>query len=265
MVGRFRAALVGGTAHKRYLEALGFCAERVFLGYDVVDNDYFRAQSDAARRDAAAVRARFQLPEAYFLASARLVPTKNLLGLIDAYQIYVAKVGAAAWNLVVLGDGPERENLEAKVGQMRLSGRVQFPGFKQYPELPAYYGLAQALVHVSRAEPWGLVVNEAMAAGLPVVVSSACGCAADLVHDGKNGFLVDATKIESVADRLLLIASNRVDLDRMGRASRRIIENWSPLRFVSGAADAIHAALGGDPASASPVARMALSVVGRAL
>ena len=76
---------------------------------------------------------------------------------------------------------------------------VLLPGFKQYPELPLYYGLAGAFVLPSLTEPWGLVVNEAMAAGLPVVVSDRCGCASDLVRPGENGFAFDPCDIEQLA------------------------------------------------------------------
>src|SRR5206468_501416 len=101
------------------------------------------------------------------------------------YARYRMAAGPGAWSLVVLGDGVLRGDLEQLRTELNLGDHVLFPGFKQYDELPAYYGLATAFIHASMVEPWGLVVNEAMAAGLPVLVSARCGCAWDLVEEGR--------------------------------------------------------------------------------
>ena len=88
-----------------------------------------------------------------------------------------------------------------------LAGDVILAGFKQYDELPAYYGLASAFVHASTTEQWGLVVNEAMASGLPVLVSDRCGCAPDLVEDGVNGFTFDPYDVEALAGLMQRVAA----------------------------------------------------------
>src|SRR5207244_4064698 len=102
---------------------------------------------------------------------------KNLPRLLEAFAGYRRLAGDAAWELVLLGDGPLRPELVALLKDLELDGHVLLPGFKQYDELPAYYGLAGAFIHASTTEQWGLVVNEAMASGLPVLVSDRCGCA----------------------------------------------------------------------------------------
>jgi glycosyltransferase involved in cell wall biosynthesis len=241
IVGNFSAALVGGGAHARYLETLGFAAERVFRGYDAVDNAYFTAASDKARHEATAVRSRRGLPNAYFLASGRFIAIKNFERLIEAYAAYRASAGEGAWDLVILGDGELRPALEAKVRGLGLSEAVHLPGFKQYEDLPEYYALAGAFVHVSTVEPWGLVVNEAMASGLPVIVSDRCGCAEDLVRDGENGWRVPALDTAAIATRLADIAA--ADHPALGRASRAIVERFSPAAFASGLAGALEVAL----------------------
>jgi 1,2-diacylglycerol 3-alpha-glucosyltransferase len=93
-----------------------------------------------------------------------------------------------ARDLVVCGDGDLRPRLHALARELGLEQRVHWPGFVQYPDLPVYYALADAFILASTIEPWGLVVNEAMACGLPVLVSDRCGCAPDLVPEGQNGF-----------------------------------------------------------------------------
>ncbi|MBM4147419.1 MAG: glycosyltransferase [Lentisphaerae bacterium] len=232
LVKSFQAALVAGKPHRDYLAELGFASERVFDGYDVVDNRHFREGAAAARRSGEAVRADLGAPRQYFLASGRFVPKKNAIAVVDAYSRYVAAAGESAWDLVMLGDGPLRSRIEKHVAGLGLGGRVVFPGFRQYDELPAWYALAGAFVHASLVEQWGLVVNEAMAAGLPVLVSNRCGCAADLVWDGINGFVFDPTSVPEMAGAMLRVAGGAVDGAAMAEAGLGIIGRWTTERFA---------------------------------
>jgi len=239
------AGLAGGTPHEKYLVQLGLEPERVFSGYDVVDNDYFRQQTDAARADAPNLRQKFGLPEKYFLASARFVGKKNLLCLLQAYARYreLAQSKNDRWSFVLLGDGPLKPDLKQLVADLKLDGCVQMPGFKQYHELPVYFGLAGAFVHASTTEQWGLVVNEAMASGLPVLVSNRCGCAADLVSAGVNGFQFDPGKTDELAELLRKISAPDFPLANFRAASRKIVSVWGPERFATGLRDAVAVAL----------------------
>ncbi len=251
LVHGFAAALVGGRNHAQYLVALGMAAERINLGYDAVDNAYFSQRSEAVRGEAAgpagdAVRARWDLPQHYFLASARFIEKKNLGRLLAAFARYRAlavPAPAPVWDLVLLGDGPLRPELERQLAELGLQGAVRLPGFKQYPELPAYYGLARAFVHASTTEEWGLVVNEAMASGLPVLVSHRCGCTADLVQAHRNGFTFDPGAVEELAQLMLRLASlPSQKLAAMGAASREIVAQWGPERFAQGLRRAVEMA-----------------------
>jgi glycosyltransferase involved in cell wall biosynthesis len=250
---RFAAALVGGRSHAAYLERLGVSAERIFPGYDAVDNRYFARESAAARSARAEVRNRLGLPERFFLASSRFIAKKNLPRLLRAYASYLSQSQAAdgepkAWDLVILGDGPLRHELESLRDQLGLRGRVLLPGFRQYPLLPAYYGLAGAFVHASTTEQWGLVVNEAMASGLPVLVSDRCGCAAELVEDGINGWTFDPTDEDELAALMLRVAELPEDRRAaMGVAGQRTIAHWGPERFAEGLKAAAFCARGVEP------------------
>lgn len=248
LLRHYATALVAGAPHAAYLEDLGFPRERIFQGYDVVDNAHFaswRWQPQAAQEED---RRRLGLPARYFLASSRFVSKKNLPRLIEAYAAYRRLAGEAAWSLVLLGDGELRPQLEADRRRLGLEAHLLLPGFKQYDELPAHYGLASALVHAATSEQWGLVVNEAMAAGLPVLVSRACGCVPDLVRDGENGFAFAPEDTEGLARCLHELAHGTLDLAAMGRASRRIIAAWDLERFVSSLAAAVDAARRGPAA-----------------
>jgi len=238
LISEFDAALVGGERHAAYLTKLGMPRERIVLGYDVVDNQHFQAGAEVARRGEVEERHRRALPKDYFLCSARFVRKKNLGSLLHAYAVYRVRAGARAWKLVLLGDGPLRARLEQTIRRLALEPDVRLPGFKQYQDLPAYYGLARAFVLPSLAEQWGLVVNEAMAAGLPVLVSEACG-AADLVQPGVNGWLFDPARPEELAARMIDISRDSALAERMGLVSRGIVAAWSPEAFGSGLAGAI--------------------------
>lgn len=244
VVGQCSAALVGGSSHVEYAVELGMPREAVWSGYDIVDNSHFTQGADAARASAPAQRQRLGLDRPYFLASARFLPQKNLMTLIEAYALSLDRDAGHdhGWDLVLLGDGPLRGTLEARRGQLALDGRLHMPGFVQYPELPAYYGLASAFVHASTTEPWGLVVNEAMASGLPVVVSRRCGCAADLVRHGQNGFTIDPENLPAMATLLREMTTATFPLTEMAQASRLLIRDWSPSRFAQGLRNAaVHA------------------------
>lgn len=227
------AGIVGGQPHADYMARLGMPRDCIFSGYDVVDNDYFAREADAVRRTAKEVRLRLGMPRRCFLASGRFVRKKNFGFLIEAYYSYQRHAGAKAWDLIILGDGALRRNLEQQRDQLGLTSRIHLPGFKQYDELPAWYGLAGAFVHTSTTEQWGLVVNEAMAAGLPVLVSNRCGCAPDLVEEGRNGFVFDPTDVAALARSMLRMSDSEIDLIAMGKASRAIISRWTPHTFAT--------------------------------
>ena len=182
-VRQYDAALCSGTPQRTYLERFGMLPEQIHDGAGVIDNDYFYQRAEQARRDPAAHRSLpgLELPGSFFLVSARFIQCKNLDGLLRAYAQYRRRFdhgdrSHAPWRLVIVGDGPERGALEHLVNSRIIQG-VSFPGFIQIEKLPIYYGLASAFILPSHKDTWGLVVNEAMAAGLPVLVSNQCGCA----------------------------------------------------------------------------------------
>jgi glycosyltransferase involved in cell wall biosynthesis len=264
IVSLYSAALVGGQRHVEYLVELGMPREWIFAGYDVVDNAYFRQKSEQVRSQRSEVRQKHGLPENYFLASARFIEKKNLRRLIQAYAEYRKRSSVyanqpphkatagreaaadrevrsqksevtdeAPWDLVLLGDGPLRRTLNSQISTLNLHEHVHLPGFKPYDELPVYYALANAFVHASTTEQWGLVVNEAIASGLPVIVSERCGCVPELVQG--NGFTFDPTNGHELATRLLKMASlSDGERRRLTDAGYRIAANFGPECFDVG-------------------------------
>jgi glycosyltransferase involved in cell wall biosynthesis len=223
----FSAALVAGNAHKKYLTELGFPASRIVNGYDVVDNSHFMASS---HRPAELLSDAYQhLPREFFLCCARLIEKKNIGFLLKAYLRFKLNSAVASWHLVVAGDGKLRRTLEQQIVALDLTENVHLLGHVPYQKLPALYGLARAFVLPSINDEWGLVVNEAMAAGLPVLVSRRAG-AAELVEEGKNGHTFDPCDLDQLVTLMVKIAKSE-NLADMGRASREIIAGWGPDRF----------------------------------
>jgi glycosyltransferase involved in cell wall biosynthesis len=244
IVAAFAAALVAGSRARDYLAGLGLDGRYQFGPWDVVDNQYFERGADLSRTNVVAGRAKLHLPSRYFVCVARFVPKKNLPRLIDAFARYVRQAGPAAWSLVLSGAGPQEAELRRCVTEAGVEGRVHFPGFIQYAELPACYGLAGALVLPSLSDQWGLVVNEAMAAGLPVLVSARCGCASDLVREGVNGFSFEPENTEALAGCLVRMAEmDQAERAAMGQRSREIVSAYSPAAFAAGLGAAIRFAL----------------------
>jgi glycosyltransferase involved in cell wall biosynthesis len=170
----------------------------------------------------------------YFFANMRFLQRKGGDALLRAYARYreLAEPGERVWKLVISGSGEEETRWKRLASSLSLEEQVVWPGFLQYDELPAAYQYAGAFVHPARQEPWGLVVNEAAAAGLPLLVGRNVGAACELLRDGVNGLLVDPDDWEAVAHGLLRL-TRLTDSERkaMGAASRRIASEFGPTRF----------------------------------
>ncbi len=141
-------------------------------------------------------------------------------------------------------------------------GLVVFAGFRQVEEIREFYAGAGVFIHPALAEPWGLVINEAMASGLPVLSSRNVGAAEELVHEGVNGFLFDPLDVEEMAGLLGQMAGMPVsERLAMGRASRGIVANWGPGRFAEGVREAVGMAMGGACRRVGFLDRMLLEVL----
>jgi 1,2-diacylglycerol 3-alpha-glucosyltransferase len=350
ILNHFDAALVGGEPHRRHFSSLGMSIDKIFTGYDAVDNDFFTALSDKVRAktnkteltksialqphpnlsentESINSRITYALPDRYFLSLGRMVKKKNLTVLVEAYANYCARSGLetvdvpkqAPVSLVFVGSGELEGSLRDQARKLGLRvvdmhglsvfqkskdppntesgtlsfndsyeaekpnvedrnsislahrgetfGTVYFYGFRQIKENAIFYALAEAFVLPSLYEEWGLVVNEAMASSLPVIVSRTAGCAEDLLQgtphgatlgslmsdlssdpyefilkECQNGYLFDATSAEALTKALQLIAHSEQRRSFMGKQSREIIEEFSCENFARQALRAVQAA-----------------------
>lgn len=171
---RVQWLLSGERAVAHFRDHLGLPAQVLLTPYSVVDNKHFGQVKERGYGER----------EPVMLSVARFSAEKDLGLLVGAFV--ASGLGERGWRLRLLGGGPERGELERLAAP--AGDAVEFRDWVGYGELPEEYGRARWFVLPSRFEPWGLVVNEAMAAGLPVVVSEACGCAPDLVGEA-NGWV----------------------------------------------------------------------------
>lgn len=258
MIRRFDAALVGGAPQKRHFATLGIPEERIFTGYDAIDNAHFARAAAEARQDAQGVRHKLRLPDRYFLSLGRMVEKKNLGVLLESYASFVQESSEDV-TLAMVGSGAEESGLRAQARALGLRvheagdltdgdreelgrGDVVFYGFRQIDENPSFFALAEAFVLPSLWEEWGLVVNEAMTCGVPVLVSEAAGCAEDLVDDGVNGFTFDPRASDELARHLRVLAEDPPLRSSMGTRSEEIIAKWGCDHFADQALMALKAA-----------------------
>ena len=223
----FDWAVTGGAAHVRYLQQLGFPSDRIAHFYDVVGNERIRHSTELLRERSSGES--HTLPENYFLFVGRLAEEKNVMGLLRAWLDYRRQGGT--WSLVLAGDGPVREEIQGLLAGSAYRNNVHLPGHKSSRELIPFYAFARCFVLPSTREPWGLVVNEAMAACLPLIVSTRCGCAEDLVSES-NGFLFDPADHQALINCLAKTESlPAAELQKRGQCSARRISTYAPQDF----------------------------------
>ncbi len=236
--GVFRLAsgfMVSGVLNAEYYAHYGADRERFFLLPWAIDNERFAEASRFAPGEREAMRARFGIApgQIAFVFSAKLVARKDPMTLLRALAQMRHRDNAV---VVFLGHGELRDALETFARDENLN--VRFAGFVNQADLPKHYAMCDAFVLPSTYEPRGAVINEAMACGLPVVVTDRCGSLGDIVLDGENAFVYpagDATALARAMDALM----NDDLRARMAQRSRDIIATWDYDRGVEGVKDAM--------------------------
>lgn len=233
-----------GTENRRWFEHYGVAPDHLFpTGYNV-DNDRLQRSSQSLRPQRERLRRQFGIPPnagPVVLTVSRLIPKKQPLFLLEAFRRARARAPCA---LLVVGSGPMEALLREAVERDGIPD-VFFAGFLNQTRVPEAYACADIFALVSKEhEPWGLVVNEAMNFGLPIVVSDKVGCSTDLVSRGRNGSVSPATDMGAVTDALVELIC-RPDLrERYGSASLQIVARWSAERAAQGVTAAVASAVG---------------------
>lgn len=238
----FDACLAIGSRNAEFYRRHRVPERKIFPVPYAVDNDHFRAGSRTARERPANARRTLGLPPRevpVVLFLSKLTRQKRPMDLLRAFRA-VRDQQDFRFALALAGAGPERERLGKFVERHDVPD-VHFLGFRNQSEVPGIYGACDVFVLPSENESWGLVVNEAMCAGLPVVVSEEVGGAVDLVRDGENGFQYPAGDVAALAERLERLVTDEELLRRMGQASLEIIDEWDLGACVEGVRAALRA------------------------
>jgi glycosyltransferase involved in cell wall biosynthesis len=224
------AFLSVGTMNAAYWQHYGASLDQFFRVCCGIDNEYFASEAARYRADREKIRAENGWRSAFlFLYVGRLVPVKRVDVLIEAVRL--ASANGPDIGLLVVGDGTERKRLEEQACDLP---QVHFVGFKEWRDLPRYYGIADLFVLPSDVEPWGLVINEAMASGLPAVATRIAGAARDLIVEGQNGFLVPAGDAATLASILKQVCVSKNYLSTLGRTAQIVSQAWSYGAAVEG-------------------------------
>lgn len=247
---QFDGGLVGGTPQREYFQSLGMRSSDIREGYDVVDNDFYASHSQVAKSDKRHVRQKHGLPTRYVLSLGRFVEKKNLTLLVKAYAKLAKRSNEQEIPVLLLvGEGQEEQAIRDCAAELNIpmfqiekgkppeqqSPAIALLGFQQADDVAEIMSLADCFVLPSLYEEWGLVVNEAMACGLPVVVSQSVGSVVDLVRNDVNGLLFNPESVESLEAALFKVVSDEDLRLQMGVESLSIISQWNCDLFAKSA------------------------------
>jgi glycosyltransferase involved in cell wall biosynthesis len=227
--------MVVSTLGKQMVQNLGIPERQIALTPFTVDNN--RWLSDASQVDICTVRQQWNIPETanVLLFCAKLQDWKRPQDVLKAF----AKANVEDSYLVFVGEGPLKSALIAEVESLGLIDRVKFLGFVNQSQLASIYRSANLFILASDYEPFGLVVNEAMLCGCPVIVSDRVGSRADLVKKGETGFIYPCGNIAALTTILQNVLGDREQLQTMGIAATKLMESWSPYQYTEAIVNAL--------------------------
>jgi len=228
--------VVPGKSSLVYLKNLGVSEPKIFTAPNAVDIDFFSRAAQISK-NGWDTRRKLGLPDRYFVYVGRMVTAKGIFELLEAYAKLDGELRSQI-ALVFVGDGPAKNELMKRASHIR-PGVVRCVGFTHREELAAFYGLAEAVILPTHSDTWGLVINEAMACGLPVISSSVAGCAADLVQEAWNGFIVPPRDVPGLSAAMNSLAKRPELREQMSARSAQRIRSYSPEAWARGLAQAV--------------------------
>jgi glycosyltransferase involved in cell wall biosynthesis len=228
-----------GSANAAFYRAMGVPDRKIFLVPYSVDNDRFVQSAKLTDEQRAEIRRRYKVPvkQPAVLYAAKFTRRKRPGDLLEAVR-RLKQDTDRPFTVVMVGSGELERELRTFCAQHALDN-VVFTGFVNQAELPAVYGASDVFVLPSEHESWGLAVNEAMCAGLPVVVSREVGCTPDLVKDGINGYMPAAGDVDSLARALRRLIEDEDLRRRQGQASLTRIQQWGYRQCLEGVRSAL--------------------------
>ncbi|GMV68719.1 MAG: hypothetical protein AMXMBFR76_11580 [Pseudomonadota bacterium] len=239
------AIVTVGEDGKGFAERYRADAKRIFFAPHVIDVFHYQSGAEAARPERDALRRELGLAGTTFIYVGRLWWGKGINYLLEAFEA-VQRQSAAPVSLLLVGDGPEQAKLKQTCAERGIHN-VVFAGFRQKPDLPRYYALADVFVFPTLGDPYGLVVDEAMACGLPVISTAAAGEIRDRVEEGVNGYIVPPEDSAALAGAMCTLAEDAALRERMGAVSAQKIQGHTPEKWAEDFERIVHALLAKEP------------------
>ncbi len=226
------AFLAIGKYNFDFYQSFGVPKSKIFSVPYAVNNDFFISRATELIPKKQELRKKYNVSEKspVILFSGKLINKKRPFDLLKAFEAVSKDIDSS---LVFLGDGVLRSNLETYVENNHIKN-VFFMGFRNQTELSDFYAMSDIFVLPSGIEPWGLVVNEAMCFGLPIIVSNKVGSSADLVKNEQNGYTYESGNITSLASHLKDLLQDETKRIRFGQSSKEIIQNWDYKKDIHG-------------------------------
>jgi glycosyltransferase involved in cell wall biosynthesis len=223
VVNRAHGFFCYGSKAAEYMLKLGAKPKQILLENNAVDNQTIASIYQDAYPNREAEKKKYDLRSYNFIYTGRLMAIKNVDNLLIAFS----KLEAKEWGLVILGDGAEGESLRNYVADTGLQG-VRFIEGQAWYNVPKFMALGDVFVLPSYSEPWGLVVNEAMVCGMPVIVSNKCGSSHDLVKNEQNGYTFNPYDTDELATIMRKFVNEPEKIKSFGKVSKEIIKKYSP-------------------------------------
>jgi glycosyltransferase involved in cell wall biosynthesis len=237
VMGAFYRTLAGvlavGSRNEAFYRAMGVQPERIFRMPYVVDNARFITAARLTAAERASLRRAWGVNDdrPVLLFVGKFQRRKRPDDLLRAASLLIQR--GLIFQVVFVGSGEMENALRSLANDLGLEN-VHFAGFTNQDRLPQTYAAADIFVFPSEEEPWGLVVNEAMCVGLPIIATSDVGCASDLVYDGLNGQTYETKNVVALAAALEPLIADVSLRKRMGEASRKMIAKWTYLECREG-------------------------------
>jgi glycosyltransferase involved in cell wall biosynthesis len=219
-----------GVDGKEFAVRWGASEERIFLATHTVDIPHFQTGASAARPLRARLRKELGLSGTTFIYVGRLWWGKGIIYLLHAFE-RVQRQSIEEVSLLLLGDGEEENKLRQACSERGIRN-VVLAGFKQKPDLPRYYALADVFVFPTLGDPYGLVVDEAMACSLPIISTSAAGEIRDRIEEGLNGYIVPPEDSVALAECMMRFVNKPALCKKMGMISEEKIAGHTPERWA---------------------------------
>ena len=234
IIPRFDFYITYGAAAKQQIIHYGADPGKIIVGCNTVDIEWFMNKCKEIRNNEIS-QMRKKYPSKNILYVGEFIERKAVINLIAAFE----KLGIDNVGLILVGKGKEKDKYSKYIKGHNVKN-VFFEGFVQKEDIVKYYKLTDVFVLPSFNEVWGLVVNEAMACGIPVISSKYAGVTRDLVQDGVNGYSFHPANIDELTQRLRELMLDDEKRIQMGKKSLEIIRNKTPQRYAESILKAVN-------------------------